>query len=229
MTAPAFGTFAGGGIPESFKRKLRKERRGGPFQFGEDPQENLQQFGQEAGQARRGRTAAKFSLEELLTRQLADPAGTAGQFLPFFEKAQQATLAPVQRQFGRDIKGVAASTAARFGGAATSEEQRQTQLAGELFAREASEAAARVGPQAITAGQQQTQLTRGARGDISAEEAQLRQLILAAILGQQEEDGFDLASFLGTVGGGVAGTLLAGPGAGTAAGAKAGSQFSKSF
>lgn len=148
---------------------------------------------------------------------LSDPTGTANLFRSYFDEAAQGIAAPAMRDFGNTLASVQGNTAARFGGNASSLEQKNVYNTSDLFSRNLSEALARLAPQAAGMGLQYTGMLGQAAGEASGERDRLSQLILSGIgqYGQPKPKGGNL---LGALAGGVGGFLAGGPG-GAAAGA----------
>lgn len=152
---------------------------------------------------------------------LADPVGTAGLFRGFYQDAADAYTAQAGRDFQRNIGTVAGNIGRRFGGNASSYEQAQVNKAGDVFARNTSEALAGLAPQAAAQGLQYTGLLGNAAAQGTNDYQQMLQLLLDSLKFQRS--GEQKSGLLGGVGaalGGIAGSFL-GP-AGTAFGASAG-------
>lgn len=148
-------------------------------------------------------------LYDLYGSALRDPAGTGRQFQGFFDEAAQGIAAPAMRDFDQLLARVGANTAARFGGNASSEEQRNVYNTSDLFLRNLSEALARLAPQAAQLGQSYTgELGTAARGATS----ELDQL-LAMFDPTKLKKGGGLGKILGTAVGVGANALLPGAGA----------------
>src|SRR3990172_4377404 len=151
---------------------------------------------------------------------LDDPTAAGRQFQDFFGEAARGISDPAMRDFSQQLAGVQGSTAARFGGNASSEESRNVYNTSDLFSRNLSDDLARLAPQAAGMGMEYgNQLGAAAHGAVN-EQDQLSQMILAGIVGNKKK-GFDWGKLLGQLGGAAIGTLIA-PGVGTMAGAQAG-------
>jgi len=213
MARPQPTTFAGGAAgpvtPQGTYRGLGKKSQGPRFQeqiYGELPE-------------RYGRSRRAYDRYE---GYLDDPTSAGRQFQSFFEEAGKGISDPAMRDFTNQISGVQANTAARFGGNASSEEQRNVYNTSDLFTRNLTEALARLAPQAAGLGVEfGGQLGTAAHGAVS-EQDQLTQMILAAIEANKKKGG-GIGGTIGSLAGTAIGTLLA-PGAGTAVGAKIGSK-----
>ena len=137
---------------------------------------------------------------------LDDPTSAGRQFQSFFETAGQGISAPAMRDFTKELSGVQASTAARFGGNASTEEQRNVYNTSDLFSRNLTEALARLAPQAAGLGVQYGgQLGEAAHGAVG-EQDQLAQMILQAIQANKKKP-VDIGNILGTLGGAAIGAL----------------------
>jgi hypothetical protein len=168
-----------------------------------------------------GRTGtAGGNINAILQRYLSNPTETASSYLPFFQNAAEAAAAPALRDFKSSIAGQAANVAKRWGGNASTTEQRQVNRAGDLFSRNLTESLAQVGPAAVQAGQNYGSQTISAAGMYGNQQAQLAQLILQSIYGQQGQ-GSSWARIAGTILGGAGGFLMGGP-AGSGLGGKIG-------
>lgn len=164
-----------------------------------------------------GRSERTSGLYGLYGSALADPAAQGRKFSGFFDQAAQGIAAPAMRDFTNQLAGVQASTAARFGGNASTEEQRNVYNTSDLFSRNLSEALARLAPQAAQMGQNYTsELGGAARGS----EQGLDQL-LAMFDPKRLAKGKGVLKTLGTLGGAAAGFAIGGP-PGAGAGAKVG-------
>lgn len=150
-------------------------------------------------------------------RALDDPTGTANLFRSYFDEAARGIAAPAMRDFGNTLAGVQGNTAARFGGNASSLEQKNVYNTSDLFSRNLSDALARLAPQAAGMGLNYTNMLGGAAGEASSERDRLTQLILSGI-GQYAQPQKRGGNLLGALAGGVGGFLAGGPG-GAAAGA----------
>jgi len=107
-------------------------------------------------------------LYDLYGSALADPVAQGRKFQGFFDEAAHGIAAPAMRDFDQSLATVSANTAARFGGNASSEEQRNVYNTSDLFSRNLSEALARLAPQAAQMGQNYTgELGTAARGATS--------------------------------------------------------------
>jgi len=107
-------------------------------------------------------------LYSLYGSALVDPAAQGRKFQSFFDEAAGGIAAPAMRDFNQQLATVGANTAARFGGNASSEEQRNVYNTSDLFSRNLSEALARLAPQAAQMGQNYTsELGTAARGATS--------------------------------------------------------------
>ena len=94
-------------------------------------------------------------LYSLYGSALVDPAGQGKKFQGFFDEAAHGIAAPAMRDFNQQLTTVGANTAARFGGNASSEEQRNVYNTSDLFSRNLSEALAR-----LDAGETQADIAR---------------------------------------------------------------------
>ncbi|MDH3497238.1 MAG: hypothetical protein OER21_10765 [Gemmatimonadota bacterium] len=177
---------------------------------------DTKRFAQQASQDLARRQGQTEDVQRMLMQALQNPTGQAQQFLPFFQQAAQGAAAPALRDFEKLLAGSQANIASRFGGNVSSEELRVVRNTSDDFTRNLTEALARVGPAAVGAGFQQTEALGAARRMMGSEELDIARLLLEAIQ-SQKSGGFPLGKLLGTIGGGVAGTLI--PGVGTAAGA----------
>jgi hypothetical protein len=105
---------------------------------------------------------------DLYGQALADPAAAGRKFQGFFDEAAGGITAPAMRDFTNQLSTVGAQSAARFGGNASSEEQRNVYNTSDLFSRNLTEALARLAPQAAQLGQNYTgELGTAARGATS--------------------------------------------------------------
>lgn len=172
----AYPTYAGGQLPVRLTGKRNKDLQG----FAAGLQTRMQNDPTEA----------------IVRQYLMDPTGGAGAYLPFFQEAAQGAAAPALRDFQNIVGRQAANVASRFGGAASTEEQRVVTRTSDDFSRNLTEALARIGPQAVTAAQGRGAQLLSARG----QGIDLQQMLLQAILGQQQK-GSPWARILGTAAG----------------------------
>lgn len=167
-------------------------------------------------QQRSDRTAGLYSL---YGSALADPAAQGRKFTGFFNEAAQGIAAPAMRDFSQQLATVGANTAARFGGNASTEEQRNVYNTSDLFSRNLSEALSRLAPQAAQMGQNYTgELGTAARGSEGGLDA-----VLSTFDPKKLAKGNGMLKTLGGLAGTAAGSFL-GP-FGAAAGAKLGSKL----
>jgi hypothetical protein len=179
-----------------------------------------QHYGQHQYADVQGRAQRTGDLYSLYGSALADPAAQGRKFSGFFDEAAHGIAAPAMRDFGNQLAGVQASTAARFGGNASTEEQRNVYNTSDLFSRNLSEALARLAPQAAQMGQNYTsELGGAARGS----ENSLDEL-LSMFDPTKLAKGKGVLKTLGTLGGAAAGFAIGGP-PGVGAGAKLGSSL----
>lgn len=167
-----------------------------------------------------GRRERAGALQGQYDAALADPAAQGQKFSDFFRTAADAYGAQANRDFGNTLARTQASTAARFGGNASSEESRNVYNTSDLFARNLTEQLAGYAPQAAQMGLNYTGMLGNAAGQAQGEMDDLSRMILAGIgmFPQKEKKGGDIFGAL--VGGGI-GYLTGGP-AGAAAGAYSG-------
>lgn len=152
---------------------------------------------------------------------LADPTAAATRFSDFFKTAADTYGAQANRDFSNTLARTQANTAARFGGNASSEEQRNVYNTSDLFARNLTEALAGYAPQAAQMGLNYTGQLGQAAGNAEGSLDDLSRLILSGIgMYPKKEKG---GSVLGALVGGGLGFLKGGP-AGAAAGAYQGYQ-----
>ncbi len=157
---------------------------------------------------RYGRSAAAYGH---LTDYLNDPTAAGKMYQGFFDTAARGISDPAMRDFNKEVTGVQASTAARFGGNASSEEGRNIYNTSDLFTRNLTEALARLAPQAAQLGQNLgTQYQTAATGAVS-EQDQLARMILEGISANKKKP-FDWGALLGQVGGAAAAGLTGGAG-----------------
>lgn len=112
---------------------------------------------------------------------LGDPAREAGKFSDFFRQAADSYGAQANRDFGNTLARTQANTAARFGGNASSEEQRNVYNTSDLFARNLTENLAKLAPEAASMGLQHTGMLGQAAGQAQGEYDDLSRLILSGI------------------------------------------------
>lgn len=155
-----------------------------------------------------GRTQREQGLSGLYDNALANPTGTADLFGKYFQQAAQGYAAPLMRDFTGALSGVAGNVARRFGGNGSSEENRASSLASDLFSRNLSESLAQLAPQQVQAGLAYTGQLGQAQQAAAGQSDILKELLLGS-LGQTQGQGsgLNIGSILGSVGG----TLLGGP------------------
>ncbi len=153
----------------------------------------------------RQRSARSTGLYDLYGSALADPTGQTAKYQGAFDTAAQGMAAPAMRDFTQQLASVQGNTAARFGGNASTEENRGVYNTSDLFSRNLSEALARLAPQAVTAGQNATgelgTAARGATGELDQ--------ALGGFDPTKLKKGNALAKILGT-GLGIAGEVASG-------------------
>lgn len=158
----------------------------------------------------RPQTVARGERADYLTglgdQYLADPTKAIGMFRGLYDEYARGFAAPQQRDFLNNVRGVAGNVASRFGGNASSEEQRVVGRASDDFSRNLTESLSRLAPEAASQGMQYgNQLVgagQGARSEQDRLEAQIAQIISMM---QEKKQGKD---FLG-VAGQLAGTAAA--------------------
>ena len=155
---------------------------------------------------RYGRSASAYGH---LNEYLNDPTAAGKQYQGFFETAARGIADPAMRDFNREVSGVQASTAARFGGNASSEESRQVYNTSDLFTRNLTEALARLAPQAAQLGQNLGNQYQTAASGAVSEQDQLANMILQGIQANKKKP-FDWGKLLGDVGGAAAGAIAGG-------------------
>jgi len=209
--------------PGGSRQRYNSTYQGGsaPLRLTGKRNEDLKTGGTEAGRASREAGGRANEFGGMLQESFRDPTGGANSFLPFFQSAAEGAAAPAMRDFQNVVGTRAANVASRFGGNASTEEQRVVQRTGDDFSRNLTEALARIGPQAIGAAQNRTGQLIGAQGQAGNQQADFLQMLLGAA-GNQKEKGNIWGKLLGTAGG-VAGSFL-GP-MGTAAGASLGNKI----
>jgi len=188
-----------------------------PDTFGGNRGKNIKRFlGPAQQQHQRGAGTAR-SLTDLLLARLRDPTGSARKFQSFLGDSTRAAAAPILRQFGRQQDVSVARTASRFGGNASTEENRVRRNLSDDTSRNLSEVVAGQAATAAGLGAAADQRTLQGQGQVAGQQLSLQQLILQAILGQKQK-GSLLGKILGAAAGGVSGFALGGP-PGAAAGA----------
>lgn len=155
-----------------------------------------------------GRDARTQRLTDLYDQNLANPTGAADQFSGYFQKAAEGFAAPALRDFRDSVQGVAGNVASRFGGNASSEEQRQVGQASDSFSRNLTESLSRLAPEALQAGQQYTQMLGDASGGAQDRADRIRQMILEGVLGIRDKPKSNTFGQIVGTGLGVAGALL---------------------
>jgi len=193
---------------------------GAPLRLTGKRNQDLANVGNEAGAASRQAGGRANEFGDMLSGRFADPTGGANAYLPFFQQAAEGAAAPQMRDFQNIIGTRAANVAGRFGGNASTEEQRVVQRTGDDFSRNLTEALARVGPQAIGAAQNSTGQMISAQGQAGNQQADFLQMLLSGA-DKQKEKGNVWGKLLGA-GAGAAGGFLAGGPAGAAKGAYSG-------
>lgn len=165
-------------------------------------------------------------LNDQFDSALADPTGTADLFGSYFKKAAEGYAAPALRDFQTSVGNVAANTAGRFGGNASTIEQDAVRGASNDFSRNLTEGLARLAPEQVAAGRAYTgQVGQAAEGATGQYDDMLNRLLALLQFRRSGEKGKSgLAGALGGIIGGVGGTLLGGP-AGGAIGAQAGGRL----
>jgi hypothetical protein len=158
----------------------------------------------------RPQTVARGERADYLTgmgdQYLADPTKAIGMFRGLYDEYARGFAAPQQRDFLNNVRGVAGNVAARFGGNASSEEQRVVGRASDDFSRNLTESLSRTAVDAGQAGMQYGNQLVGA-GQAARSEQDRLEALLAQYIGQlqQKKQGKD---FLG-VAGQLAGTAAA--------------------
>lgn len=195
------------GTPQPTAQRMQQSRGGAPGSF----RDQRTQVGYEVNKLRGQlpkRNARENRINDLYDQSLADPIGTADKFKQGFSDYATAWAAPQQREFRDTISGVAGNVAARFGGNASSEEQRQVNAAGDRFSGNLTEGIARLAPEAFQAGAQYTQALGGASEDANARSDRIRALIMEGVLGIRDKQKTNVfGQIVGAVGG-AAGALL---------------------
>jgi hypothetical protein len=179
-------------MPMNYRGIYARQGRGGPPGSHRTQREHV---GYELGQGRgriRGRQKRTDDLLGQYDEALSDPEGQANRFRDVFEDYAEGFAAPQQRDFQDSIQGVAGSVAARFGGNASGEEQRQVMQAGDLFSRNLTEALSRLAPEALAAGFNYTNMLGDAAGNAQNAEDRLRALIAQLALGRKDKEGGDI-------------------------------------
>ncbi len=168
-----------------------------------------------------GRTQREQGLSGLYDNALANPTGTADLFGKYFQQAAQGYAAPLMRDFTGALSGVAGNVARRFGGNASSEENRAAGRASDLFSRNLSESLAQLAPQQAQAGMEYTGLLGQGQQAAAGQSDILKELLLGS-LGQTQGQGqgLNIGSILGSIGGTALGSLVGQPGIGAAIGSK---------
>lgn len=157
-----------------------------------------------AGRQRQvGRMARSDRLAGAADQALLDPTGTADRFGSYFQTAAQGIAAPALRDFANTLSNVQGSTAARFGGNASTEETRNGFNASDLFSRNLSEALARLAPQQAQMGLDYAGQLQGSAAGAAGEEDRLRGDIIQLVGTQKPAK--QKKSVLGTIAGTAAG------------------------
>lgn len=188
-------------------QRMQQSRGGAPGSF----RDQRTQVGYEVNKLRGQlpkRNERENRINDLYDQSLADPIATAGKFEKGFGDAAAAWAAPQQREFANTITGVAGNVAARFGGNASSEEQRQVGKASDDFTRNLSEQIAQLAPQAFQAGQQYTDALGGASRDANERSDRIRQMILEGVLGIHDKQKTNVFGQALGAAGAVAGAVL---------------------
>lgn len=143
------------------------------------------------------------------TQSLANPQQNAQMYGSFFQQAGNAIAQPALQDFNQELAGVQGNTAARFGGNASTEEQRNVYNTSNLFSRNLANSLAALAPQQISAGQAYTNQLGQAYGQASANQAALRNSILSGLSPGANTQYVDpssqvLPALIGAVGGAAA-------------------------
>lgn len=145
---------------------------------------------------------------------LADPTGTADMFGKYFDQRAQALTAGATRDYGRQIGGVTANIASRFGGNASSYEQTGANRFTEESNRSLQEVLAGLAPQQVAAGAAYTGQLGDAANAAEGNYSDAVQILLASLgfqrQGEKDEKKNSLGGTLLGAGLGLA-TKLAGP------------------
>lgn len=202
-----------------------KPSRGTPYGLYWGGLKGTKAFQQGLSQDIVGRTQREQNISGLFDNALANPTGTADLFGKYFQQAAEGYSAPALRDFTGAIQGVSANTARRFGGNASTEENRQVSGAGDMFSRNLTEALARLAPEQVAAGQAYTNELGQAQSAAAGQSDTLKSLLLASLQSTVNTgNGLDVGKILGQIAGTIGGTLIGGP-AGGAIGSKIGSEL----
>lgn len=147
-------------------------------------------------------------------KALADPTGTADLFGKYFDTRAHALTDEATRNYGRQIGGVTAGIASRFGGNASSYEQTQANRFTEESSRNLNEILADLAPQQVAAGAAYTGQLGEAANSAEGSYSNALQILLQS-LGMQRQNEKDAKK--NSLGGSLLGaglglaTKLAGP------------------
>ena len=161
-----------------------------------------------------GRTQREQNLSGLFDQYLENPTSAADLYGKYFQQAAEGYAAPALRDFTGAIKGVSANTARRFGGNASTEENRQVSNAGDMFSRNLTESLAQLAPEQVAAGQAYGNQLGTAQANAAGQSDTLKSLLLASLNSTVNTSGTDWGQILGKIGGTIAGTLIGGPAGG---------------
>lgn len=161
-----------------------------------------------------GRTQREQNLSGLFDNYLANPTSAADLFGKYFQTAAEGYAAPALRDFTGAIKGVSANTARRFGGNASTEENRQVSNASDLFSRNLTESLAQLAPEQVAAGQAYGNQLGTAQANAAGQSDTLKSLLLASLNSTVNTSGTNWGKILGQLAGTIGGTLIGGPGGG---------------
>ena len=153
--------------------------------------------------------------QQMYSQALANPTGAADQYGKYFQAAANAYTQPAMQDFNQQLARVQGNTAARFGGNASTEEQRNVYNTSNLFSRNLTNALAGLAPQQAAMGQAYTSQLANAYALQSQNQMALRNAILSGLspgANQQEQPtGSVGGSILGALGGAVSGFAAGGP------------------
>ena len=193
FVAPESPAAGGGGFWNFMDRNRQQASPGGqaggsgaPGAF-RGPGEALSWEAEQLRRRQPGREARAGRLQGYGDSLLLDPTRAANLFQGQYAQTAAALAAPQQRQFADTVRGVAGNTAARFGGNASTEENRQVNAASDLFSRNLAEQIAGLSAQSVGAGTQYAFGVNQAGEQAMSDQDRVTAMILQAVAGYPEK------------------------------------------
>ena len=176
----------------------------------DDRNQNLSDFAnQQSGEYSRSRATAN-AVSGQYYDALYNPTKTADMFGGYVKQQAQGITDPAMRDFSQTLDKSRASSAARFGGNGSTEEQRGVYNTSDLFSRNLSEALARLAPESAQLGLQYTGQLGAASNAANTNANTQAGLIFSSLTAEQQKDPF-WQKLLGIAVGAGAGFLAGGP------------------